>query len=517
VIKPRCPDPELLALLIENRIGRVARGRILRHAADCVGCRRQLAIASLSPVGPFRAALARHLGSGLGAAAAGLLLGALALWTLTSGGDDPRPARPEVRSPRPRRATAAPLLSRARGFNPGPSAPSDAEPAAPQEEAESPASPEREELRPADGPDPAPPSPVDLTPVSPPHRLDFVAEGPRPPLPEPKAVESEAVGRLAILDPFGGLALEGAGGRSQVLGSRVVPVEARLTAVGKASGFRLRDGIRVQLSPGSAVSVFQNLTRRCAGLAVLQGALLVESAQPQSLFLRRDASEGVLEGVSGPTLLNAGPKADSLSISPVGSAAVVWRKNGQAPLEIAAGETLGVEAAGQELGGKAAKSRPPLSRFVNWPEPSSLFYSSFEDGVQGMERPVVVQGAAKEGYVAAAPALKGRKTIELTLPPSVQGLPPDATIRLRVRTTASRIQCSLGSNAARAVPVTVAQRNRSETAWTTVSIALAAFDPDGHRGRRGFRGNLTFTAEGASRISADDLVFDLDEIEINRS
>ncbi len=333
------------------------------------------------------------------------------------------------------------------------------------------------------------------------------------------------MGWLAILDPFGSLALEGTGGRSTVQSSRVIPVEGRLTALGRPSGFRLGNGIRVQLSPGSSVSVFQNLTRRCAGLAVLQGALLVESTQPQSLYLRREDVSGLLESWSGPVLVNAGARAEALSVTPAGTAGAVWRKNGGAALEIPAGDTLSVDSGSQEIAARGAKPKPSLSRFVGWPEPSSLFYSSFEDDLPGMERPAVVQGLSKDGYVAAVAGGKGRKTIELTLPASLQNVPPDAVLRLRVRTTATRIQFGVGGNPSHAVPIIVAQRNRSETAWTAVTVNLNSLDQDGHRGRGGNpagrgpgpRGNLTFVAEAPSRIAVEDLVFDLDEIELVRS
>lgn len=522
MIKPRCPDPEHLALLLENRIGRMARARILRHAADCVSCRRQLAIASLTAMGPLRAALEPHLSSGRLTVLAGLLLGIVVLGVLGSGAsEEPRPrmARAPARPSRPGRSA---ILQEAAGGSSDEASPTPAGTSLPpRSEDTAPAVLRADEAAgPAPAPAPAAASTLDLTPASIPHRLDSVAEGALPPPPEPKVVESESMGRLAILDPFGGLALEGSGGRSAVLGSRVIPIEARLTAVGRASGFRLGDGLRVQLSPGSAVSVFQNLTRRCAGLALIQGALLMESSQPRSVYVRREGSAGTVEGMTGPVLLNAGTRADSLTLTPLGGSGAQWRRSGQAPVEIAAGETLGIDSSGQEPGAKGAKAKPSLARFVPWPEPASVYYSTFEEDVQGMERPVLVQGVAKDGIVAGVAGAKGKKTIEITLPPSMQSLPAEVTLRLRVRTTALRIQCVLGSAGSRAVPVSVTQRNRSETAWTTVAVAVSAFDQEGHRsrgGRTGFRGTLTFVAEAPSRVAAEDLVFDLDEIEISRS
>jgi len=521
LIKPRCPDPERLALLIENRLGRIARARILRHAADCVSCRRQLAIASLTPIGPFRAALERHLHSGRLTVCAGLVLGCIVLGFLRSGSSEdpaPRPTRVSALHVRPAVTAGIPEVPpQSRVERPSEAPRGESLPRMAADDVaplvgESP--PRAERIPAAPAPDPLPP--VDLTHASIPHRLDSVAEGSKAPPQEPKAVEAETMGRLAILDPFGSLALEGTGGRLQVQGSRVVPVEGRLAAVGRASGFRLGEGLRVQLSSRSAVSVFQNLTRRCAGLAVLQGALLVESSAAQSIYLRREGCAGVLEGMTGPVLVNTGTKSDSLTVTPLGAGGVVWKRNGQAAVEIASGDTLGIETNSQEVTGKG-RPKPALARFIGWPEPSSLFYSSFEDDVQGMEPPILVQGVAKEGLVSAVPGARGRKTIELTLPASLQNLPSDATLRLRVRTTAARIHCGIGPNASRSVPITVTQRNRSETAWTTLSVAFSAFDQDGHRGRKGLRGNLTFSAEAASRIAAEDLVFDIDEIEISRS
>jgi hypothetical protein len=130
----------------------------------------------------------------------------------------------------------------------------------------------------------------------------------------------------------------------------------------------------------------------------------------------------------------------------------------------------------------------------------------------------VVQGQSREGYIAAVSCSKGRKVIELSLPASLQNLPADATIRLRLRTTASRIQVGVGGNPSRTTPHPVPQRNRSETAWTSLSFAAASLDQDGLRDRgrgRAFpRGSLTFTVELPARMAAEDLVFDIDQIEI---
>lgn len=521
MIKPRCPDPERLALLIENRIGRMARARILRHAADCVGCRRHLAVASLDPIGPLRAALERSLESGRLTVCAGLLLGALTIGFLHSGRSAEPAPRPVTRTPAPKPEPPRARVSEAPA---GWTAPERLPVPVPATVVVAPPVLDKVNgsLYPREEPDAAAPVSDIVAPAMPPRRLESVAEGPRPPPPEPpKALESESLGRLAILDPFGGLALEGAGGRQPVQGSRVVPVEARLVAVGRTSGFRLGDDLRIQLAPGSSIAVFQNLGHRCAGLSIFQGALLVQSTQPQSIFLRREGVSGVLEGMIGPVSVSAGTKAGCLTVVPLGTAAV-WRRTGGAAVDIAAGETLGVDAAAQDVSAK--KPRPSMARFVGWPEPSSLFYSSFEDGVEGMERPTVVQGVSREGHIAAAVAGgKGRKTIELTLPAALQTLPTDATLRLRVRTTAVRIQCGVGGNSSRSVPVSVAQRSRSDTVWTTVSVALSALDQDGGRhgrgggGPKGLRGNLTLVAEAPSRVTAEDLVFDVDEIEITRS
>lgn len=175
---------------------------------------------------------------------------------------------------------------------------------------------------------------------------------------------------------------------------------------------------------------------------------------------------------------------------------------------------------GCSSGPRSSRARISLARFVAWPEPSTLFFSTFEPGVQGVEAPGVVQGLSRDGYVAAVTSSKGKKTIELSMPASMQNVPADATIRLRLRTTASRIQVGLGSNPSRTTPHPVTQRNRSETVWTSMSFSLASLDQDGLRdrgyrgGRRPPRGNLTFTVEAPPRAAAEDMVFDIDEIEI---
>ena len=82
----------------------------------------------------------------------------------------------------------------------------------------------------------------------------------------------------------------------------------------------------------------------------------------------------------------------------------------------------------------------------------------------------------------------------------------------------SRIQCGTGSNSSRGVVQAVPLRSRSDTVWTTLTMTLPAGDDGfmgGGRGRRG-RASLTVTVESSSRTPAEELVFDLDEIEISR-
>jgi len=83
---------------------------------------------------------------------------------------------------------------------------------------------------------------------------------------------------------------------------------------------------------------------------------------------------------------------------------------------------MGLDGNGQELLPRSARARISMARFVAWPELSTLFFSTFEVGVQGMEAPGVVQGQSKEGFIAADSNSKGRKTIELSMPASLQNL-----------------------------------------------------------------------------------------------
>jgi hypothetical protein len=524
VVQARCPSPELITLLLEGRIGPAARAQVLRHAADCVSCRRHLAIASLPTMGPLRAWIEARVTSDRLTAAAGLIAGIVVVWAILPGsaGSDAMPPSASGKRPRPTagirrdrevlRTTSAPG-----GRGPDTSVPSERPESDPPSGA------------PESSSTPAEPQPTALSDPSPepnpgqPHRLESLVES-RPPAVEagpalPRAPEpAENLERLAILDPFGGLALEGTGGRSLVQGSGVIPIDARLTAPARTSGFHLGDGTKVQLTPGSAILLFQNVSRHCPGLAILQGSLLIESTHPQSLYLRRAESSGLIEGLDGAVYLGAGARGDALTVMPMGAKGLTWTRTGQTSVEIGASEALGFDGNGQELLPRSARAKISMARFVAWPEPSTLFFSTFEAGVQGMEAPGVVQGQSREGYIAAVSSSKGRKVIELSLPASLQNLPADATIRLRLRTTASRIQVGVGGNPSRTTPHPVPQRNRSETAWTSLSFAAASLDQDGLRDRgrgRAFpRGSLTFTVELPARMAAEDLVFDIDQIEI---
>src|SRR6185503_11330399 len=281
------------------------------------------------------------------------------------------------------------------------------------------------------------------------------------------------------------------------------------------SGFRLADGTRMQLAAGGAVSVFHHALRRCSGVTLHQGALLVDAVAAQPLLLRREKASGLLEGFAGAIHVSAGAKPDAIALVALGSGGV-WRRQDQPAVEIGAGDQLLVEAEGQEVSRRGGKPKPSLARFVSWPEPTTLFYASFEADVQAGERPLVAQGTVREGFVSAVVNSQRRKVIELSVPAALISA-PDAQVRLRFRTTAARIQCN-ASRSLQPVPV----RSRSETAWTTLTFPLGGGDGDGHlgggRSKRDRRGaTLTITVEPPSRVAAEDLVFDVDEIEILRS
>jgi len=498
-----------MARLIERRLGRSARRRILDHAADCVSCRRQLAVASLPEIGPVRASLAQALTSERLAVIVAVVLLPIVLWMIGSPSADPAPS-PRAAAPRRFERPSAPTILS--------TAPAPIEASIPAPAVESPlvSSPRVEgrsdvarDLLARETP------PPDIRPSESPRAKPPVRETavtgivPAPPE-EPPIADPDVLIRQTILDPFGSLALEGAGGRVPIQTTSVVPVDGRLTALGRPSGFRLADGTRLQLAAGSAVSVFHHVARRCSGLTLHQGALLVDAVAAQPLFLRREKSAGLLEGFAGAIHLNAGPRPDAIALTAVGSGGV-WRRQGHAAVEISAGDQLNVEADGQDVSRRVGKARPPTTRFAAWPEqPTTLFFANFEPDVHVGERPLVVQGTAREGYVSAVVNSR-KKVIELSVPSSVLGS-SEAVVRLRFRTTAVRIQC----NASRAIQP-VPFRSRSETAWTTLTFSLGG-DGDGWgRSRRDRRGSVTFTVEAPPRVSVEDLVFDLDEIEILRS
>lgn len=521
MIRPRCPDPELIARLLERRLARPLRRRLLNHAAVCIPCRRQLAVGSLRPIGPLRASLCQALASEWIAAAAALILLPAVLWMLTRESESEPAPRTGVE-----RRTARTALPRTGGPLHSSVAPEVSEEGDP---ATLSAAAERTDVGHAPHVPEAPAAPFSAPPparkpeefkTAPPSRETAVAapvpapaEAPKPPL------EPESPARLAVLDPFGSLALEGVGGRVAIQTTSIVPVDGRLTAVGRPAGFRLADGTRMQLAAGSTVSLFHNAGLRCPGLVLYQGMMIVDSARAQSLYLRRNKAAGVLEGYSGLVHLSAGTRPDALSVIALGSGGV-WRRNGHAAVEIGSGDLLSVESDGQDLARRAGRAKASMSKFASWPEQSTtLFHASFEEDVQGGERPVVVDGTTKEGYVSAVLNPQRRKGIELALPSTLPS-GTDLVVRLKFRTTGARLQCGWGSRDSRdsrGVVQAVAPRNRSESAWTTLTFTLQAQDADGHgRSRRNGRCSLTFTVEPPARVAAEDLLFDIDEIEILR-
>jgi len=501
-----------MARLVERRLGRSARRRILEHAAICVACRRHLAVASLSEIGPLRASIAQAMTSERLAVIAAVVLLPVVLWALRSPPSDPppaprtaavrRPVAPPVTStPRPREETTSVLP--APETAPGPS----------RRPTEAPPEPLPDLIaRESSTPDRPRPQPTIARP--PPRETSVAGLPPAPPAEEPRPPDPEPLIRQTILDPFGSLALEGASGRVPIQATSVVPVDGRLTAIGRPSGFRLADGTRMQLAAGTAVSVFHHALRRCSGVTLHQGALLVDAVAAQPIFLRREKAAGLLEGFTGAIHLSAGAKPDALSLMAIGSGGV-WRRSDQSAVEIASGDQLLVDAETQDLSRRGSKPKPSLARFVSWPEPTTLFYASFETDVQAGERPLVVQGTAREGFVSAVVNSQRRKVVELSVPAALI-TSADAVVRLRFRTTAARIQCN-ASRSLQTVPV----RSRSETAWTTLTFPLGGGDGDGHlgggRSKRDRRSTLTISVEPPPRIAVEDLVFDVDEIEILRS
>lgn len=502
-----------MARLIERRLGRSARRRILDHAADCVACRRHLAVLSLKEIGPLRASLSQALTSERLAVVAAVALLPVVLWALRSMPSDPAPPSRTAAVRRTVARTVAPPSRPAEAPTTSSSAASVGDlPETMRRPMERPPEP-AEDLVAREAPSPDRPRPEPAV-ARPPLRETSVAGSIPAPPEEPKPPEPEPLIRQTILDPFGSLALEGAGGRVPIQATSVVPVDGRLTAIGRPSGFRLADGTRMQLAAGSAVSVFHHALRRCSGVTLHQGTLLVDAAAAQPLFLRREKASGLLEGFTGAIHLTAGAKPDALALMPLGSGGV-WRRQDGSPVEIAAGDQLLVESDGQEVSRRGGKAKPALARFVSWPEPTTLFYANFEADVQAGERPGVVQGTTREGFVSAVVNSQRRKVIELSVPAALMSS-PDAQVRLRFRTTAARIQC----NASRSIQP-VPGRSRSETAWTTLTFPLGGGDGDGHlgggRSKRDRRSTLTISVEPPPRIAVEDLVFDLDEIEILRS
>ena len=474
---------------------------------------------SLSPIGPVRASLVLALASNRVSAVAAMILLPAVLWMLTrDSGSEPAPRaaveRRTARSTPPRIGRPLHASIAADGSEgPGP--------------LPEPASTERTESAPL----PQPPEasaevfvspPPARTPegfkTAPPSRETAVASLPQASTDVPKPPpEPETLARLAILDPFGGLALEGLGARVAIQTTSIIPVDGRLTALGRPAGFRLADGTRMQLAAGSTVSLFHNAGVHCPGLVLYQGTMIVEAAKAQSLFLRRNKAAGVLEGYNGLVHLSTGARPDAISVIALGSGGV-WKRTGHAAVEVGSGDLLSVDSDGQDLARRAGRSKASMSKFAAWPEQSTtLFHASFEEDVQGAERPGVVEGTLKEGYVSAVVNAQRRKEIELTLPATLP-LTSDLVVRLKFRTTAARLQCGWGSRDSRGVVQALPLRVRSETVWTSITIPLQALDADGHGGRPRRNGrSFSLSVEPPAKVAPEDLVFDLDEIEILRS
>jgi ferric-dicitrate binding protein FerR (iron transport regulator) len=378
----KCPTPELLAAMAEERLDRRERDALLDHAADCDDCRHALLVLGAAPARSRAAARTRPAARSIPwAVAAALFIAIIGLLALTRSPEEVAPESPPVRTaevpPKPRPEPPPPPLE-----DPAPPA---VPPVAP-----------RPELPPSPPPAPPPPKPPAVKPPEAP----VAPAPPAPPAPEkpspaPPPVRPATLAVVAVLDR--------AEGDVFVLGP------AGRFAVKAGQSLRPGDGLECSGSQTMAHLVFPDLTR----LETTGDALIREISDARGKRVRLErgtVAAWVARQPDGQPMVFSTPHGEAkvlgttlrLHVDPdpkKGTRLEV--AEGRVELRNAAGRPVTVEGGHQAV---AALGVPLASRLV--PREEVLLSLDFEDGKlpAGVETGAVERGPANRLCLAGVDA-----------------------------------------------------------------------------------------------------------------
>jgi hypothetical protein len=506
-----CPNPERMAMMATDGLDEAEREAILEHAADCSSCRRELAIGSLPPMPEKQNLFFVRVWS---VAAAALV--ALALWMATRA---PKPAGEQANVPKPPPEDVQPRPEPKPDVpEPKPEPKPVPEPEPRPEPTPEPRPEPKPEPRPEPVPEPKPEPKPEPRPEPKPEPKPVPKPEPKPvPKPGPEAVAKSLItpgelSRATVLDAFGLAAKTDA-----IEGAALLATDAVLTARAHA-GFRLPDGTRVQVLPGSELGAFESATLKCVGLRLKEGALLVTPPPDGlSLYVSRNG-HGLLVEAKVVFVVTADPKAESIDVAAV-TGGIACRSESDTSIAVARGDTLTLKKDGVD--GPAKKA--VRAQFRAWPDmPETLVYVGFEKDADDIKLDKGTLTFDRDGRKWAAGAESGKKKLRVDLSFSRE-LPQDqeVIVRVRYRTNGGRLLVNAFDPAqadrippGSGTPLTVPLRERSATEFTTATITLPAAgwwvaQRDGKPRGLSIEADLT-------NVNPGQAVFDVDAVEILR-
>lgn len=502
-----CPDSEVLAAHAEGALEPEESARLLEHAADCDGCRRELALLELSRAGA---------GAGLPAR-----LRARTLKAALRPSRAPRfPARAGSRGPAAAFAAAAVVLLAAgllalamrRDVRPAPAPkapvakpePRPEAPAPPREEPRAVARTEPPVLPPVPPPaEPPLPAPVPEPPKPEPSPLpEPPAEAPRPgetrpePAPAPAhTIAARALGEIALTDFSGSVTIRRKGAAAKAVerpAGMARLAEGDVLASDKGAGFRVGGVHPVVLGENTAVSMAWVAQEQAPWLHVRAGEVTVDSTGPTRWVVSDGAVAVVIKQAQARF---AAAPGKGLRVSALSDPLFVEPDGGRVHA-VRPGEELEVARGSADLRAlEAAKVDRALAAFhAARPRHRTVFFASCDPVDARREHYFLQEGGFLKNEALLSKERPDR-SVGVTLAPNPRFAWRDGLLlRFRVRTNAQRVNVSLRAEERRYTLLKDVDIDRRQVhTWVAFEVPLPIGD-----GAMGFRrddglNQLTFT------------------------
>ncbi|HYE98760.1 MAG TPA: hypothetical protein VEJ18_07605 [Planctomycetota bacterium] len=477
-----CPSSDVLAAWAEGRLDDREGALLVEHAAECEGCRRELALLELSrvkeeppPLPPrLRARLLRiprrsgrsrpprradvRLGLALAAGAAAV---ALAIVLAPRGSAPPPPARAVAKK------APAPVP------DPVVVEPPPAPPVAPDR----PAPVVRFEEPPAPPPAPPPPSPPPAltkepgSPAKPPQKDPPPAP---PPAPPSHTVAARTLSDLAVMDASPGLSLRRRSGAKEKLSDVVRLSEGDVLTAERAGGFHL-DGLHpIVLGDQASVSVGFAAADQAPWLHVRAGEVVVDSAELTRWIVTDGRVSVVVKPVRGRFVASAAAglclsaASEPLHVQPDGGALESLRPGEEIEVAPASLEKRRTDAASAERRRAAAEAGRPRQRTV--------FFTSCDPVDAKREHFFVTEGVFVRGEMLMSRERPDRTAAVVVVPNPRFTCHEGLVVRFRFRTNARLLQVCLPMEEKRiSLVADVAVDRRQLNQWVQAELPFSAF------------------------------------------